>query len=449
MDVKEVKSKKLYKEYSIVIPFEDIDKEINNKIVSLIPTIALPGFRKGKAPVSIVRKKYEDSVMNEVIQKVIDSNTSKLIKEKKFNLFRQPKVDLKKFEKNKPITLEIKIDLQPEIKLLDFKKITLDKYEIKFSKKNLDHQFKKFVDSQKSFKEIIGSRKIIKTDRVIVNFDTANKDIPEYLKSQKNIPIDTNIEEEILPGVNKKLISLKVAKGDKLKLTFNLSKILKIKNLTKVNYEFEIIAIEEKIKFEINDDYLKKNGFESLNQFKDILEKNITNQYNQGLKQIEKKQLMDILDKKYSFDLPEGVLEEDFNEIWNRLLKAKNEGTLDNDDKNLTDEKLKKRYKEISQRRVKLGVLLQFISKEEKIILSEEDLSKGIMQYAGQYPGQEKEIIEYLRKNVSALESIKAPLLEEKIIESINLKVNIKNKKIDEEQYKKLEEVTFNIKKDK
>ena len=158
---------------------------------------------------------------------------------------------------------------------------------------------------------------------------------------------------------------------------------------------------------------------------------------------------MDILDKKYSFDLPEGVLEEDFNEIWNRLLKAKNEGTLDNDDKNLTDEKLKKRYKEISQRRVKLGVLLQFISKEEKIILSEEDLSKGIMQYAGQYPGQEKEIIEYLRKNVSALESIKAPLLEEKIIESINLKVNIKNKKIDEEQYKKLEEVTFNIKKDK
>ena len=135
MNIKEVKSKKLYKEYSIVIPFEDIDKEINNKIVSLVPTIALPGFRKGKAPVSIVRKKYEDSVMNEVIQKVIDSNTSKLIKEKKFNLFRQPKVDLKKFEKNKPITLEIKIDLQPEIKLLDFKKITLDKYEIKFSKK--------------------------------------------------------------------------------------------------------------------------------------------------------------------------------------------------------------------------------------------------------------------------------------------------------------------------
>ncbi len=449
MDVKEVKSKKLYKEYSIVIPFEDIDKEINNKIVSLIPTIALPGFRKGKAPVSIVRKKYEDSVMNEVIQKVIDSNTSKLIKEKKFNLFRQPKIDLKKFEKNKPIKLEIKIDLQPEIELLDFKKITLNKYEIKFSKKNLDDQFKKFINSQKSFKKITNNREIKKTDRVNVNFYTKNKDIPEYLGSQKNIPIDTGIDQEILPGINKQLISQKVKQGDKKQLSFDLSKILKNKNLKNVNYEFEIISIEEKIKFEINEDYLKKNGFKNEEEFRKVLNDNVIGQYNQSLKEIEKKQLMDSLDKKYVFDLPEGIIEEDFNEIWKRLLSSKKEGTLDNDDKLLTEEELKKRYKKISQRRVKLGVLLQFISKEEKIILSQDDLSKGIMQYASQYPGQEKEIIEYLKKNPTAMESIRAPLLEQKIIDSIRSKVKITNKKIDEDQHKKLEEETFNIKKDK
>ena len=449
MDIKEVKSKKLYKEYSLLIPYDEMDKEINKKILNLIPTLSIPGFRKGKAPIGIVRKKYEDSVMNEVLQNLINTNTSNLIKEKKFTLFRQPKVDLKNFEKNKPINVEIKIDLQPEIKLLNHKKIDLNKYEVKFSKKNLDNQFNDFVESQKNFKKIINNRHIKKTDRVTVNFNTSNKDIPDYLQSQKNFPIDTDSDQEILPDINKKLISEKIKEGYKKNISFNLSKLLKDDKFKKVDYEFEVISIEEKIKFEINEEYLKKNGFKDEAQLRNLLKQNTADQFNQGLKQIEKKQLMDILDKKYIFDLPEGVVEEDFNEIWKRIEDAKKKGTLDNDDKTLTDEQLKKRYKKISARRVKLGTLFQHIAKEENVNLSEEDLSKGIMQYAGQYPGQEKQIIEYLKKNPSSLESIRAPLLEEKIIDSIISNANVKNKIINEEDYKKLEQETFNIKKDK
>ncbi len=449
MNIKEVKSKKLYKQYSLLIPYEEMDKEINKKILNLIPTLSIPGFRKGKAPINIVRKKYEDSVTNEVLQNLINTNTTNLIKEKKLNLFRQPKVDLKIFEKNKPINVEIKIDLQPEIKLLNNQKIDLNKYEVKFSKKNLDNQFKKFLESQKNFKKIINNRKIKKTDRVTVNFNTSNKDIPEYLRSQKKFPIDTDFDQEILPDINKKLISEKIKEGDKKNISFNLSKLLKDDKFKKVDYEFQIISIEEKIKFEINEEYLKENGFKNEAQLRDLLEKNTLDQYKQGLKQIEKKQLMDVLDKTYNFDLPEGVVEEDFNEIWKRIEDAKKKGTLDNDDKALTDEQLKKQYKKISARRVKLGTLLQHIAKVENVNLSEEDLSKGIMQYAGQYPGQEKQIIEYIKKNPSSLESIKAPLLEEKIIESIISNAKVKNKIINEEDYKKLEQETFNIKKDK
>ena len=103
---------------------------------------------------------------------------------------------------------------------------------------------------------------------------------------------------------------------------------------------------------------------------------------------------MDLLNNEYKFDLPEGVLEEDFNEIMNRISNAKKDGTLDEDDKSLSDKELKDRYKKISERRVKLGVLLQFIAREKNINVSEEELSQGIMQYASQYPGQEKQIVE-------------------------------------------------------
>ena len=157
---------------------------------------------------------------------------------------------------------------------------------------------------------------------------------------------------------------------------------------------------------------------------------------------------MDYLDKDYKFDLPEGVLEDDFNEIWHRLEHAKKDGTLDADDKSLNDDELRKRYKKISERRVKLGALMQFIAREEKISISEDELSKSIMQYASQYPGQEKQIMEYLKNNPSSIESIRGPLLEQKVIDKIISKSNIKVKKINDDQYKKLEVETFNIKRD-
>ena len=447
MNIKEIKSKKLYKEYSLEIPFEDIDKEINEKINNLIPTVSIPGFRKGKAPLSIVKKKYEDSVLNEVIQNVVSSKTNDLIKEKKLNLFRQPKIDLKQFEKNKPTQIEIKIDLQPEIKLQDFKEIKLNKYEINLSKKNLDDQYKKFIDSQKSFKKIENNRKILKGDRVLINFKTTNETIPEYLRSQTNMPIDTGLEQELLPGINKQLIS-KLKEGDKKNITFDLSKLLQNEKLNKIDYEIEVVSIEEKVKFEINKEYLEKNGFKSEDDLKKLLKENSSQQYNQGIKQIEKKQLMDLLNEQYNFDLPEGVLEEDFNEIWQRLEDAKKNGNLDEDDKALSEQELRKRYKKISERRVKLGVLLQHIAKEQKITVSEQELSQGIMQYSSQYPGQEKQIMEYLKKNPTSVESIRGPILEQKIIDSISSMANLSKKSINDEQYKKLEEETFNIKKE-
>ena len=449
MVVKELKSEKLYREYSLQIPYEEVDDKINKKIQDLIPEVTIPGFRKGKAPIAIVKKKYETDVLNEVLQNIVNTKTTDLIKEKDFKLFRQPKVDLKTFEKNKPISVELKIDLQPNIKLKDFSKINLNNYEIDLTKKVIEEQFKKFLSSQKSYKKIKDNRFIKKTDKIIINLETKDKNIPEYLKLQKNLPVEMDNEQEILPGLTDKLLSKKPKVNEKLNLFFDLSNVLKNENLNKIDFEIEIISIEEKVKFELTKDFLEKNGFKDENQLREFLKKNMIDQYNHSLRNIEKKQLMDNLDQTYNFDLPQGVLDDDFHEIWHRIEHAKKDGNLDSDDKSLNDDQLKKRYKKISERRVKLGVLLQFIAKEEKISVSEDDLSKGIMQYASQYPGQEKQILDYLKKNPSHVESIKGPLLEEKVIDLVKSKIKIKKMKINEDQFKKLEQEVYDIKKEK
>ncbi len=446
MNTKEIKSTKLYKEFSLEIPYEEIDIEVDNKINQILPTVNIPGFRKGKAPLNIVKKKYEDNILNEVIQKVIDTNTKKLIDEKKFSLFRAPKVELSNYEKNKPITINLKFDLKPEIKLKDFKDFKINKYEIELGKKAEENQFKSFIDSQKNFKKIESARQVKNSDKIIVNFESSQEDLPEYLKSQKNFPIDLGFDDGILPGLNKELISRKVKAGDKIELKINLSKILKDDKFKKTTFEFEIISIEEKIKFELTQEFLDKNGFKTEKDLKNFLVSNMKSQYEQGIKQIEKKELMDLLDNNYKFDLPDGVLEDDFNHIWNRLEQAKKEGSLDEDDKLLKDDDLRKRYKKISERRVKLGLLMQHIASEEKVVVSEEEINKGILEYTSQYPGQEKQIMEYFEKNPSSLDTIRAPLIEQKVIDSIISKSKTNVIKLSEDDYKKLEVKTFDIK---
>ena len=448
MNIKEIKSEKLYKEFLLEIPFTEVDEEVDNKIQKLIPTISIPGFRKGKAPISIVKKKYEDNVLNEVLQSLISTKTNQFINEKKLNLFRQPKINLKKFEKNKPLEINIQMDLQPEIKIKSFKDFKLNKYEIILSNQESEHLYKEFLNSQKSFKKIVNNRLINNTDRVFINLNAASEKIPDYLKSQKNLPVDMNLDQQLLPELNNKIIKSKLKEGDKKTITFNLSKMLNNSELKKIDFEIEILSIEEKIKFEITNDYLKNNGFKNESDLKKLIKQNSNDQYNQALAQIEKKELMDLLDRNYNFDLPTRILDEDFKEIWQRLEHAKKNDKLDDDDKALNEKDLKKRYKRISERRVKLGVLMQHIAKEKNISVSEDELNKGIMDYATRYPGQEKQIIEYLQKNPSSVESIRAPLLEQKIINSIISESTIKNKKLDKKQYKKLEEETFDIKRE-
>ncbi len=447
MSIKEIKSGTLYREYALEIPYEEINKIIDSKINELLPTVSLPGFRKGKAPVNIVRKKYEQSVLSESLEKLIQSKTKNLIDEKKLKPFTQPKIDLKKYEKNEPIEVEIKIDLEPNIILADFKKLNVNEYDIELDKKIIENNYKDFLKSQKKYLIIKNTRQIKKTDKVIINLSSNNENVPDFLKAQKNLPIVIDSDYQVLPLIGEKLLEKKLKKGDKTSLALDVSKSIKSKEKVIVNFQIEIINIEELVPFTVDKEFLDKNSIKSEQDLKNNLEKNLKSQYLNGLRQIEKKELMDLLEKEHSFDLPQGILDQEFNDIWHRLEHAKKDDTLDEDDKKLNDDELKKRYEKISQRRVKLAILLQFIAKENKILVDEKELSNGMMHYASQYPGQEKEIIEYFKKNPNSIETIRGPILEEKVVSYIISQCAVVKNKVNKDEYDKLEKKVFDVKK--
>jgi len=443
MNIKEISSKKLFKEYEIQIPYEEVDFSINKKIEDLIPTVSIPGFRKGKAPLNIVKKKYENNILNEVIGKIVEDSTKKLLDEKKLKAFRQPKVEIKKYEKNEPVEITIKIDLEPNIKVSSFDELEINNYSIDLDKKAIDENYKNFINSQKHYHKISESRPVKLTDKIIANISTKDETIPDYLKSQLNMQIITDSEYQVLPNISAKLISKKAKVGDQLNIIFDLKEVLKEKNKRDVEFLIEIVSLEHVHEFSVTKDFLDKNNLKDKKELRENIKNNLLKQYDDFLKQIQKKELMDILDKKNSFDVPEGILEDEFNSIWQRLENAKKENKLDDDDKDLSDEDLKKRYEKIALRRVKLAILMQNIANDQKISVSEKELTDGMLNYASKYPGQEKQIFEYFKKNPSGVESVRGPLFEQKIVDFILSQSKLMNKKINVNKFEELQNEAF------
>ena len=446
MNIKEIDSKKLFKEYGVEIPYDEIDNLINIKITEIMPTVSLPGFRKGKAPINIVKKKYENNFLSEVIEKIVEEKTKKLIEDKKLKAFRQPKVEVKKYIKNEPLEISIKIDLEPEIKLFSFEDLKIKNRKINLDDKKIDENYKNFIDSQKHYHKVAENRPVKLSDKILVNIKTLDESVPDFLKSQNNLPIITDSDYQVLPDISSKLIDKKAKIGDKINLTFDLKEILKEKNKKEVKFIVEILNLEGVHEFSVTKKFLEQNNLKDEQDLKENLKNNLLKQYEDSLKQIQKKELMDLLDLKNKFDVPEAVLEEEVNSILHRLEQAKKDGKMDDDDKDLSDNQLKNRYEKIALRRVKLSVLLQHIASKEKISVSEKDLTDGMLNYASQYPGQEKEIFEYFKKNPSSVETIKGPIFEQKILDHILSKVQLVDEKIDFKKFEKLQIETFNSK---
>jgi trigger factor len=184
---------------------------------------------------------------------------------------------------------------------------------------------------------------------------------------------------------------------------------------------------------EIDDDFAKKFGMESA----DDLKKAVKDQYESELGQQSrlrlKRAILDELDKQHKFDLPPGMVEAEFNNIWNQVQAEKEAGNLDEDDAKKSDKQLEKDYRKIAERRVRLGLVLAEMGQKQEIQISNEELQQAMIAEARQYPGQEQQVIEFYQKNPQAIAQLRAPIYEEKVVDLIVEKAKVTDKKVDKD----------------
>ncbi|MEL7452275.1 MAG: trigger factor, partial [Pseudomonadota bacterium] len=222
-----------------------------------------------------------------------------------------------------------------------------------------------------------------------------------------------------IPGFEEQLVGVKAGEETEINVTFPddyPSENLKGKDAV---FEVKVIEVREPKTPEIDEDFAKNFGLEGLEQLREMMTQQIQGQHDAASRQKAKRALLDVLDEQHSFDLPPKMVDQEFDQIWAQLQQEKEAGNLDEEDAEKSDEELKTEYRQIAERRVRLGLVLAEIGREAEVQISEQEVQQAVIAEARKFPGQEREVVEFFQKNPGALAQVRAPIYEEKVVDHI------------------------------
>ena len=413
----EVQSKKgLRTSLSIIIDKKTIQKKIEERLVELQSEVNLKGFRPGKVPPSVIKSQFGKAVYGDVIDKILKESSADAIKEKKIKVAGQPKIDLKTFGEGKDLSYILEIDSLPEVKLKSFENFKATEYKVKVDEKVVQKKIKEIASQHKHFKDKNDGEKAKIGDQVIFDY-SATVDGNKFEGSEgKGVQIELG-KDLFLKDFDKQLVGVK--KNEKKIVESFLPANHPKKELANKKAKFECKTLNIKMPEEtiINDEFAKHMGAKDLSNLKDIIEKQISSQYQQALDSITKKEILDQLEKSHSFDLPKNLVDHEITIMTQNLKKE------DKDKHKDANEKLAKS-------RIKLGLLLNEYGEKNNLKVKEEEIKAEIQKQIRGMPGQEKMVMDYYQKNPHAAESLKGALYEDKIIKLLKSKIKLTPKNL-------------------
>lgn len=431
MKVKELKSNGLSHELEITIPANDIDKRVEARLAEVGKTIKMPGFRAGKVPLPMLKKRYGKAIMGEVLEIAVNETSEKALKEKDLRPAMQPKIEVKEFDDGKDLVYTLSVDVLPTFKIADFKGVKLEKPVAKTDEKAVDDALVRIAANQKTTKEITTKRAAKNGDTVVIDFDgrTADDNIHHAGMKAEGHYLELG-SGQFIPGFEDQLVGAKAGEKAEVKVAF--PKNYGAKELAGRDAIFDVTVhqIREPGEALIDDEFAKSLGLENLEALKKAVEDQLQKELDHHSRLNLKKGLLDFLDEAHKFEIPQKMLDLEFENI---LQQVEAEKKRNSDEAELSADE-KKEYKEIAERRVRLGLILSEIGRQNNIVVSDPELQRAVISEAQKYPGQEKAVFDYYAKNFQARESLKAPIYEDKVCDFILAQAQITEKTITTEE---------------
>jgi trigger factor len=447
MQVTETLSEGLKREYKVVVPAAELDAKVNQRLDDLKGRVRINGFRPGKVPVAHLKRMYGRSAMAEVIEATVRDTNNQIVSERGFKLAADPKVTLPTEEAAIEQLIDGKSDLNytmaleivPPIALGDFKTIKLTKLTADVAETEVDEGIKNIADQNRPYTPRPQSEKAAKDDRITISFAGTidGKPFEGGTGDDAVVLIGSNT---FIPGFEDQLIGIATGETRTLKVTFPAHYMKE--DLAGKNAEFVVTAksIEVPGKVTIDDEFAKSLGIESLEKLRDAVKDRVTREHASMSRQKIKRALLDELDKMHKFDPPPTLVEEEFDRVWKSVLQELETERKTFADENTTEEKAKAEYKAIAERRVRLGLVLAEIGEKNNITVTEDELSRAVMDRARQFTGQEQRVWDYYRQNPQAIAALRAPIFEEKVVDFLLELASVTDSKVSREDLYKDDE---------
>ena len=437
MQVTEKVAEGLKRELEIVIPASELETSLSQRLEQMKSQARINGFRPGKVPLAHLRKTYGKQAMSEVIQEAVTQNTQKAIEERKENPAYQPDIGFGDDENILNDVVEGKADLAfkvtfeivPSFEVFDFSKAKLERPVADVEEDKIDEALKRMSDQQKEFEPRKGDSPAKSGDRVQIDF-VGKVDGEPF---DGGAAVDAYLEigsNSYIPGFEDQLIGAKP--GDEVEVKVSFPEEYGVEALCGKDavFDVEVKEVAGPKDVPIDDEFAKKLGLEDLAKLREAVGDQIKNEYTNYSSAQVKRSLLDILDEKHKFEVPEKLVEQEFETIWRQVMADLEKAGRTFEDEDTTEDDAKTEYKVIAERRVRLGLVLSEVGKTGDIQISDEDVNQALMERAREFPGQEKEVFEYYTKQPGAINEIRAPIYEQKVIDYILELAEVIEKKV-------------------
>jgi trigger factor len=445
MQVTETLNSGLKREFQVVVTAKDLGAEAATRLKDMAGRANIKGFRPGKVPVDHLQRVYGKSIMAEVIQQKVDDSAKSVFADRNLKPAYQPEVKLPEeadevnqvMDGKKDLSFSITAEVIPTFDLQDVSGIELARHVAPVTDAHISEAMEQLAGQYKTWETKSGKSE--KGDRVTIDF-VGSIDGKEFDGGKgEAIPLEIG-SNQFIPGFEDQLIGQAVGSSLTVKVTF--PEAYGVAELAGKAAEFatKVTAVEAPKKAAIDEDFAKKMGFEDLAKMKDMVKSGIEREFKNMSDMKLKRDVLDALDVQYKFDLPEKLVTAEFDGIWNALTQEMARSNRSFADENTTEEKARTEYQTIAQRRVRLGLVLGTMGDKEGIVVNEQELQQALIARVRRFPGQEKQVYDYYRKNPSALVELRGPIFEQKVVDHILAKSKVTEKPVTREDLRKMVE---------
>jgi trigger factor len=415
----ETENEGLKRAFMLTIPAKDIEARVDQEVKRIAPQVRMPGFRPGKVPPNLIKKMHGDALQRDALDGAVREGVQQLLVEQNVRPAVQPQVELDdQYEPGKDAEVRVKVEALPNVPAPQVGKLALERLTVEPDEKAVHEQIRQLASQSKRWSEAPKKHAAALGDLVVMDFDGKVGGKPFDGGKGEDMSIELG-SGQLIPGFEDQLVGAKTGDSREVKLTFPADYLAK--NLAGKDAAFSVTvkAVKTAGENQLDDEFAKSLGLQDLEQLKGLI-RDQQGQELSGLTRTHmKRQLLDELAARHDFPVPESMVEAEYQNILGQLRdeaghEADPQAALAEIEKDSAE------YRRISERRVRLGLLLSEIGAANGIEVTDQEMNRLVAQAAAQYQGQDRErFLQLVQQEPMFAAQIRAPLYEDKVVDHL------------------------------